>query len=120
MKTIRNPSRGTPAQNLILAAAILIIGAVFRRSSPAAGQWITVIGLGWYVLTALLPAGRSIRRFSGLAARQRAHLFLVGAMLVLLVRAFFVIDGGTYFIAIVLLAVDYLLLEPGRPEGDRS
>ena len=118
MKTIKSPFQGVLALNLILSAAILIAGAVLRRTQAETGEWITIAGLGWYAVTSALPAGRTFRRFAALKPRERAHLFIVGVMLVLFVRAFFVIDGLTYFMSLVLLAVDYLLLEPASvPPG---
>ena len=117
MKTEKIPSKRRAALNLILAAAVIILGAVFRRTHAPTGQWITVAGLAWYVLSDIVPAGRMLRRFTALAAREKAHVFIVGVMLLLFVRSFFVIDGLTYFMSIVLLAVDYLLLESDPPEN---
>lgn len=99
------------AGNLILSAAIIIIGAIFRNSHIAAGHWITLAGMGYYLLTNILPTWKQARRFSLLPPRLKAHVLIVAVMLGLFIRAFFITDAS-YFIMLVLLAIEYLLLDP--------
>lgn len=111
---MKQPVKFTPlnaAANLIVAGAIVIAGAVLMNSRVAVGHWITVAGIGYYLLFNIRSAWNGIRRFSTLEPRAKAHTLIAVVMLFLFIRSIFII-GIPYFIILVLLAIEYLLLEP--------
>lgn len=107
-RTIPPPTRWSPTVHLIITALILIVGVLFRKGFPQAGHWITVAALGYYLVANVRAFGASVRRFAGLPLREKAHLAIVVVVAVLFVRAFFIFTVS-YFLVLVLLAVDYLL-----------
>ena len=113
MKQNMNPFGFPASANLILVAAVVIAGAVFRKESPELGRWITAAGLAYYLILNLLPAAKAACRFRALEPRSKAHVLIVAALLFLFVKAVFQPDI-LYFVILVLLAVEYLLADPPK------
>lgn len=116
MKKDINPFHLSVSGNLILVAAVVIIGAVFAKSAPEAGYWITLAGLGWYLIVNAVSFVGMLRRFSSLPSREKAHVLIVAVLFLLLLRALIFSRDLPYFMMLVLLAVDYLLQEPAKSE----
>lgn len=110
-----NPFTLAATTNIIIATAVIIIGAVFRRSHPAVGYWISVAGLGWYLV---MNIPRALKLFSAgfgqLPSRQGVHLLIVLTLLGMVLWSVSTAGPFNYFVIIVLLAIEYLLLEENK------
>jgi len=96
---------------LLLVAAAIIAGAVLRSADPVVGYCVSLAGLGWYLVSAALAWRKMIRPFSGLTPRMKARLLITGVLFVIFVWSLFDFEALNYFLVILLLAIEYLLLD---------
>lgn len=105
------------ATRLLLVAAAVVLGAVLRSVDPVVGYCVSLAGLGWYLISGALNWRKVVGQHPAFTPRMKARGLIGGVLLVIFVWSLFDFEALNYFLVIVLLAVEYLLLDGKEPDS---
>lgn len=103
-------SRPVTAQ---LVAAVVIVGALLRKEYMETGHWVTVAAIATYLLFNLGRTVKTAPHFRSLSVKEKARVVIFGLLLYIAVDAA-VTMSVSYFVVLILLAVDYMLEDPRK------
>ena len=95
---------------IIIIAVVIVAAALLRRVSLAAGHWLTVAVLVYYLAVNFRFFTANIGRFRSAPAKTKVRVVVYAAMACIAVHGLLTVTGN-YFAVIVLLAIDYLIDE---------
>lgn len=98
---------------ILIIVGLVILGALLNRDYPAAGLIATLIALALYLLVTARRTVSCLFRFRTMSRRRQLRVIISVAVLGLMLSAWF--SGAvSYFMLLVLLAVDYMMYD-SRP-----
>ena len=104
---------------ILIIVGLVVLGALLNRDYPAAGLVATLVALGGYLLMTSRRTITVLTHFGRSARRCRIRAIISVAVLVLMLSAWF--SGAvSYFMLLVLLAVDYMMYDKRSEDRDEG
>ncbi len=109
---------------ILTIVGLVVLGALLNRDYPAVGLAATLVALGGYLLVTSRRTVNALAHFRSMPRRCQARAIISVAVLLLMLSAWF--SGViSYFMLLVLLAVDYMMydnrsLNGGEKEKSRG
>ena len=100
---------------ILIIVGLVILGALLNRDYPAAGLVATLIALAFYLLVTARRTVSCLLHFRRMSRRRQVRAVISVAVLGLMLSAWF--SGAvSYFMLLVLLAVDYMMYDSQSAE----